>query len=288
MHATEDAWLNRPTLFDDLARTDSPRRARGGGRAGRRRRGAPRAVKGRSPTRWRGPRKPSRLRCQTMSRSRWANSLSTRTACRDELCACGQVGNFAVDAGYLCACGPVRAPLKLGAVPRVALCRARRAANAGRSRAARESWTSSTRGRPGLFVVPPLRSGRDLPSQGLCSGEFQSCSAPRIRSGTIFGQLVADEWVTGTARYRVTLGCIMRGACAVASRRRARKSTTRTTGSLAESWRPLRSCRALKTSRRGCTGDCTATKIVQRGLGVNDAPVAFTCWRQSQCSPSAP
>ena len=26
---------------------------------------------------------------------------------------------------------------------------------------------------------------------------------------------MADEWVTGTARYRVTLGCIMRGAVAI-------------------------------------------------------------------------
>ena len=88
-----------------------------------------------------------------------------------------------------------------------------------------------------------------------------------------FRAAVADEWVTGSARYRVQLGRIMRGAVAVgvASARAAINDTNHwipggeleTVAFVSGRGRPV---------RRGCTDGSTATKIVQRGLGVSAAP----------------
>ena len=101
-----------------------------------------------------------------------------------------------------------------------------------------------------------------------------------------FRAAVADEWVTGSARYRVQLGRITRGAVAVGVASARAPSTTRITGSPAASSRPSRWCPARTIFRRGCTGGSTATKIVQRGLGVSAARTAFICcptpWQELQ------
>ena len=235
VHATEDAWLNRPTLFDDLARTESrdelaEEDARAAADAARHARlretladAAARAAEAVAFA------LPDDVAKQVGQFAVDADCL------RDEFCACGQVGNFAVDAGYLCACGPVRAPtLKLGAVPRVTLVSC---ATCGKCRA-----LSSGPGE--LDVVdagspPGFLLSRHFARVALCPHKDSAAGVPLVQRSPDsvwsrpvfqlgvqfilialsrrhnFRAAVADEWVTGTARYRVTLGCIMRGAVAI-------------------------------------------------------------------------
>ena len=106
VHATDDAWLNRPTLFDDLARTEArdelaEEDARAAADAARH----------------------ARLR-ETLADAAARAAQAVAFALPDDVAK--QVGQFAVDADCLrdelCTCRPARHPaLRLGAVPRVAL-----------------------------------------------------------------------------------------------------------------------------------------------------------------------
>ena len=82
MHATDDAFRtarrSSTTWRGPSLATSSRRRTRGQPPTRR----ATRVYGRRSPTRRRGPRKPSRSACPMMSRGRWATSPSTRRACR--------------------------------------------------------------------------------------------------------------------------------------------------------------------------------------------------------------
>ena len=106
VHATEDAWLNRPTLFDDLARTQSrDELAEEDARAAA------------------GAARHARLR-ETLADAVARAAQAVAFALPDDVAK--QVGQFAVDPDCLrdelCTCRPARHPaLRLGAVPRVAL-----------------------------------------------------------------------------------------------------------------------------------------------------------------------
>mmetsp|Transcript_2168 Transcript_2168/g.5037 ORF Transcript_2168/g.5037 Transcript_2168/m.5037 type:complete len:235 (-) Transcript_2168:165-869(-) len=221
-----------------------------------------------------------------MSRSRSATSPSTQRACSTTISACAiwTTGKWThTSRSTSTKTQRLRWRRRSGSARSRASpsCPAQIAAAAAHWRAARESWTSSTRGRPRAFCCPTTSSIGAEPSQGIyCSSGISipaSCSAPRIRSGTIFGR----SWRTNGSPVRRATGSSSGALRAARSRSaspaRKRKSTTRIIGSPAENWRPLRSCRGRRTSHRGCTGGCTATKIVQRGLGASAAPTACTC-----------
>ena len=229
VHATDDAFLNRPTLFDDLRARTPTVRARYLTAGARSR--DPRLMEASRAAR--DAARHARLRetlADAVARAAQAvafalpddvakqvGQFAVDADClRDEFCACGQVGNFAVDAGYLCACGPVRAPtLKLGAVPRVTLVSC---ATCGKCRALSSG--------PGELEVvdagspPGFLLSRHFARVALCRHKDSAAGVPVVQRSPDsvwhnFRAAVADEWVTGTARYRVTLGCIMRGAVAI-------------------------------------------------------------------------
>ena len=205
VHATDDAFLNRPTLFDDLARTEArdelaEEDARAAADAARH----------------------ARLRdmlADAVARSAQAVAFKLP----DDVAK--QVGDFAVDTTCLpgdeyCAChdelggkaGNPRAPtLRLGAVPCVALVSC---ANCGRCRALAS----------GTGELDIVDAGQ--PPGFLLSNHFVDWTLQRnFDPGFVmrhpssfwhnFRAAVADEWVTGSARYRVQLGRITRGAVAV-------------------------------------------------------------------------
>ena len=107
VHATDDAWLNRPSLFDDLARAEA--------RDELAEEDACAAADAACHARLR----------ETLADAAARAAEAVAFALPDDVAK--QVGQFAVDATCLprddlCPCGLVRAPrLKLGAVPRVAL-----------------------------------------------------------------------------------------------------------------------------------------------------------------------
>ena len=216
VHATDDAFLNRPTLFDDLARTEA--------RDELAEEDAHAAADAARHARLRETLAAATARAAEAVAfalpddvAKQVGQFAVDADClRDEFCACGQVGNFAVDAGYLCACGPVRAPtLKLGAVPRVTLVSC---ATCGKCRALSSG--------PGELEVvdagspPGFLLSRHFARVALCRHKDSAAGVPVVQRSPDsvwhnFRAAVADEWVTGTARYRVTLGCIMRGAVAI-------------------------------------------------------------------------
>ena len=122
--------------------------------------------------------------------------------------------------------------------------------------------------RPGGLEIagPPPRFAE---SRHFLWGSDGSVAAHPMSTWHNFRAAVADEWVTGTVHYRVQLGRITRGAVAVGVASARAPSTTRITGSPAASSRPSRWCPGRVIFRRGYTDGSTATKIVQRGLGVS-------------------
>jgi hypothetical protein len=189
VHATDDAWLNRPTLFDDLARTESrdelaEEDARAAADAARH----------------------ARLR-ETLAEAAARAAQAVTFRLPDDVAR--QVGDFTVDAtclprDELCACRTARhLALRLGEVPRVALVSCD---SCGKCRA----LTSG----PGELEIagPPPRFAE---SRHFLWGVHGSAIRHPMSTWHNFRAAVADEWVTGTARYRVQLGRITRGAIAI-------------------------------------------------------------------------
>ena len=204
VHATDDAFLNRPTLFDDLARTESrDELAEEDARAAA------------------GAARHARLR-ETLADAvaRAAQAVAFRLP--DDVAR--QVGDFAVDTtclplDELCTCArrPARhLALRLGAVPRVALVSCD---SCGKCRA----LTSG----PGELEIagPPPRFAE---SRHFLWGFDGSVLRHPMSTWHNFRAAVADEWVTGSVHYRVQLGRITRGAVSigVASARVMRPSWT--------------------------------------------------------------
>ena len=189
VHATEDAWLNRPTLFDDLARAQSrDELAEEDARAAA------------------GAARHARLR-ETLADAvaRAAQAVTFRLP--DDVAR--QVGQFAVDAtclplDELCTCRSERhLALRLSAVPRVALVSC---ANCGLSRA-----LASGPGELDIAGPPP----RFAESRHFLWGFDGSVLRHPMSTWHNFRAAIADEWVTGSVHYRVQLGRITRGAVAV-------------------------------------------------------------------------
>ena len=196
VHATDDAFLNRPTLFDDLARTEArdelaEEDARAAADAARH----------------------ARLR-ETLADAAARAAQAVAFALPDDVAK--QVGQFAVEATCLplddiCTCSPARhLALRLGAVPRVALVSCagcgHTSAGCGRCRA-----LSSGPGELEIAGPPP----RFADSRHFLWGVHGSAMRHPMSTWHNFRAAVADEWVTGSVHYRVQLGRITRGAVAV-------------------------------------------------------------------------
>ena len=170
----------------------------------------------------------------------------------------------------------VRAPtLRLGAVPRVALVSC---ANCGLSRAARAARGDVVDRGPasGLFVVPPLRFGR------ICRHMDSAAGVPLVRHPmstwhNFRAAVAVAEWVTGTARYRVT------ARVHYARRGRDRRRVGARENKRHEPLDPRR--RELETVAfvsgaddlpPGLYGRLHCDKNCPAGLGVSAAPTAFT------------
>ena len=190
VHATEDSWFNRPTLFDDLARTEArdelaEEDARGAADAARH----------------------ARLR-ETLADAAARAAQAVAFALPDDVAK--QVGQFAVDADCLrdelCTCRPARHPaLRLGAVPRVALVAC---ATCNKCRA-----LESGPGEMGVAAGPPASFAHSYHFiLDRSAGETTRHPSSVWHN---FRAAVADEWVTGSARYRVQLWRITHGAVAV-------------------------------------------------------------------------
>ena len=198
VHATDDAFLNRPTLFDDLARTEArdelaEEDAHAAAAAARH----------------------ARLR-ETLADAAARAAQAVAFALPDDVAK--QVGQFAVEATCLplddiCTCSPARhLALRLGAVPRVALVSCagcgHTSAGCGRCRA-----LSSGPGELEIAGPPP----RFADSRHFLWGVHGSAMRHPMSTWHNFRAAVADEWVTGSVHYRVQLGRITRGAVAVLS-----------------------------------------------------------------------
>ena len=191
VHATDDAFLNRPTLFDDLARTEA-----------------------RDELAEEDARAAADAACHACLRETLAAAAARAAeavafALPDDVAK--QVGQFAVDATCLprddlCPCGLVRAPrLKLGAVPRVALVSCY---GCGRCRALSSG--------PGEMEIVVGHHPNFAPSPHFIrDGAAGDTTRHPSSVWHNFRAAVADEWVTGTARYRVQLWRITHGAVAV-------------------------------------------------------------------------
>ena len=190
VHATDDAWLNRPTLFDDLARTEArdelaEEDARAAADAARH----------------------ARLR-ETLAEAVAQAAQAVAFKLPDDVAK--QVGDFAVGVDCLprdelCGCGPAGAPtLKLGAVPRIALVTCD---SCGCCRA-----LTSGPGEMDLAAGPPASFAESPHFTRNLSGDASRHPNSVWHN---FRAMVTDEWVTGTARYAVQLRQVTRGACAV-------------------------------------------------------------------------
>ena len=190
VHATEDSWFNRPSLFVDMERM-----ARG------------------QPVPW------DEEACAADDAARHARvrSFLIAAAARSAQAVVFRlpddvakyVGDFAVGVDCLprdelCGCGPAGAPtLKLGAVPRIALVTCD---SCGCCRA-----LTSGPGEMDLAAGPPASLAH---SQHFAGSQGNLMRHPRSVWHN-FRAAVADEWVIGTARYVVQLRNVSRGACAV-------------------------------------------------------------------------
>jgi len=224
VHATEDAWFNRPSLFHDLARTHARNKL---------------------------AREDAHAAADAARHARLRETLTAATARAAEAVAFAlpddvakQVGHFAVDATCLqyddlCVChlddrevdaylqiykhkdaaAPLAPTLRLGAVPRVALVSC---ANCGRCRALAsgpgELDIVDAGPPPGFLLSHHFVDWRGaVPRYLLQQRDFDPGFVQRSPDSVWhnFRAVVADEWVTGSARYRVQLGRITRGAVAI-------------------------------------------------------------------------
>ena len=189
VHATDDAFLNRPTLFDDLRRTESL--------PGASEEDAHAAADAASHARLR----------ETLADAVARAAQAVAFALPDDVAK--QVGHFAVDAtclplDELCTCRRERhLALRLGAVPRIALVTCDSCGLC--------CGLASGPGELDIAGPPP----RFADSPHFLWGLDGLAKRHPMSTWHNFRAAVANEWVTGTARYRVQLDYVRRGAVAV-------------------------------------------------------------------------